>query len=120
MPRSWQRRRASGSVMFESTTATARSHIVTEFTDFKAGKLYPHDRPALGFTLYIKPLTQIGVVTRPVRRQIYSRQDGSLTHCRGPTGQVLGAVENPAQRGCCAEDLELHHAMYLGMETELL
>ena len=86
-------------MMFESTTATARSHIVTEFTDFKAGKLYPHDRPALGFTLYVKPINQIGVVTRPVRRQIYSRQDGSLTHWQRahPAGPRCGRKPGPAR-----------------------
>ena len=67
MPRSWQRRRATGSVMFE-------------YTDFMTGQLYPNDRPGLGVTLDVKPLTQIGELTQPVRRQAYNRPDGLLAH----------------------------------------
>jgi hypothetical protein len=51
-----------------------------EYTDFMTGQLYPNDRPGLGVTLDVKPLTQIGELTQPVRRQAYNRPDGLLAH----------------------------------------
>jgi L-alanine-DL-glutamate epimerase-like enolase superfamily enzyme len=69
-----------GTVMFEYNFADRKIPYLPEYTDFKAGKLYPNERPGLGVTLDTKPLTQIGEVTEPVRRQIYNRPDGSLTH----------------------------------------
>jgi hypothetical protein len=44
------------------------------------GKFYPNDRPGLGITLDPKPLTVIGEVTEPGRRNVFKRPDGSLTH----------------------------------------
>ena len=67
-------------VMFEYNYGDRKIPYLPEYTDFKAGKLYPNERPGLGVTLDIGPLTQIGEVTQPVRRQIYNRPDGSLTH----------------------------------------
>ena len=69
-----------GSVMFEYNYGDRKIPYLPEYTDFKNGKIYPNDRPGLGVTLDTKPLTQIGEVTTPVRRQIYNRPDGSLTH----------------------------------------
>jgi hypothetical protein len=51
-----------------------------EYPDFKVGKLYLHDRLALGVTLYAKPVSEIGEVTQPVRRWADNRPDGPLTH----------------------------------------
>ena len=36
--------------------------MMFEYTDFMAGQLYPNDRPGLGVTLDVTPLTQIGGV----------------------------------------------------------
>jgi galactonate dehydratase len=52
-----------------------------EFVDFKAGKLYPNERPGLGVTLETGQLKLIAEVTEPVRQQrLYQRPDGSPTH----------------------------------------
>jgi galactonate dehydratase len=70
-----------GSVMFEYNYGDRKIPYLPEYTDFKAGKLYPNERPGLGVTLDTKPLTQIGEVTEPIKRDpIFSRPDGSLTH----------------------------------------
>jgi hypothetical protein len=69
-----------GAVLFEYNYGDRKIPYLPEYTDFKAGKLYPNARPGLGVTLDTKPLRQIGEVTQPVRRSIYSRPDGSLTH----------------------------------------
>jgi galactonate dehydratase len=70
-----------GSVMFEYNYGDRKLDYLPEYTDFKAGKLYPNDRPGLGVTLDLKPLKLIGEVTQPLTgRQIYRRPDGSLTH----------------------------------------
>ena len=50
MPRSWQRRRATGSVMFEYNYGDRKITHLSEYTDFKVGKLHLHDRPGLGDT----------------------------------------------------------------------
>ena len=68
------------SVMFEYNYGDRKIPYLPEYTDFKAGKLYPNDRPGLGVTLDTGPLTMIGEVTQAVHRQIYRRPDGSLTH----------------------------------------
>ena len=51
-----------------------------ECLDFKNGKAYTNDRPGLGVTADLKQMTRIGEVTRPGRRNVYMRPDGSLTH----------------------------------------
>jgi L-alanine-DL-glutamate epimerase-like enolase superfamily enzyme len=49
--------------------------------DFRAGKLYPNDRPGLGVELDMKQLRQIAEVTQPgAPRQMYYRPDGSITN----------------------------------------
>jgi L-alanine-DL-glutamate epimerase-like enolase superfamily enzyme len=68
------------SVMFEYNYGNRQIPYLPQYTDFKAGKLYPNDRPGLGVTLDTAPLTQIGEVTQPIHRSIYNRPDGSLTH----------------------------------------
>jgi hypothetical protein len=50
MPRSWQRRRATGSVMFEYNYGDRKITHLSEYTDFKVGKLHLHDRPGLVVT----------------------------------------------------------------------
>jgi L-alanine-DL-glutamate epimerase-like enolase superfamily enzyme len=69
-----------GSVMFEYNYGERPINYLPEFLSFKSGKLYPNDRPGLGVTLEPKLVTMIGEVTQPVRRSIYVRPDGSLTH----------------------------------------
>jgi L-alanine-DL-glutamate epimerase-like enolase superfamily enzyme len=50
--------------------------------DFKAGKLYPNDRPGLGVELDMKQLKLVTEITQPVteRAQTYFRPDGSITN----------------------------------------
>jgi len=50
--------------------------------DFKAGKLYPNDRPGLGVEVDFKPLHQIAEITERItnRAQTYFRPDGSITN----------------------------------------
>jgi L-alanine-DL-glutamate epimerase-like enolase superfamily enzyme len=69
-----------GTVVFEYNYGERPINYLPEFLTFKGGKLYPNDRPGLGVTLDTKPLTQIGEVTQPGRRNLYLRPDGSLTH----------------------------------------
>jgi len=47
---------------------------------FQQGKVYTNERPGLGATLEMKLLKPVSEVTQPIRRQIYQRPDGSLTH----------------------------------------
>ncbi len=70
----------SGAVLFEYNYGNQKIDHLPEYVDFKNGKLYPNERPGLGVTLDIKPLTQVGEVTQPTRGNIYYRPDGSLTH----------------------------------------
>ena len=68
-------------VVFEYNYGNRKIPYLPEYTDFKAGKLYPNERPGLGVTLDTGPLTQIGeVTTATVGRQVYERPDGSFTH----------------------------------------
>jgi galactonate dehydratase len=67
-------------VLFEYNYGDRPIDYLPEFVDFKNGKVYPNERPGLGVTLEMKPLKMIGEVTQAVRRQIYNRPDGSLTH----------------------------------------
>jgi L-alanine-DL-glutamate epimerase-like enolase superfamily enzyme len=69
-----------GTVVFEYNYGERPINYLPDFLTFKAGKLYTNDRPGLGVTLDTKPLTQIGEVTQPGRRNLYLRPDGSLTH----------------------------------------
>jgi galactonate dehydratase len=67
-------------VMFEFNYGERPIDYLPECLNFKQGKLYTNDRPGLGVTLEMKLVKQIGEVTTPIHRQIYSRPDGSLTH----------------------------------------
>jgi len=69
-----------GPVLFEYNYGERPIDYLPECLDFKQGKLYTNDRPGLGVTVEMKLLKQVGEVTTPVRRQIYNRPDGSLTH----------------------------------------
>jgi len=67
-------------VLFEYNYGTRKIDYLPEFVDFRQGKLYVNDRPGLGVTVDVKPLTQIGEVTQAVQRPIYKRPDGSPSH----------------------------------------
>jgi L-alanine-DL-glutamate epimerase-like enolase superfamily enzyme len=69
-----------GPVLFEFNYGDRAIDYLPECLDFKQGKVYPNERPGLGATLEMKLLKPIGEVTQPIRRQIYQRPDGSLTH----------------------------------------
>jgi len=59
------------------------SSITCGVPGFQAGKVYTNERPGLGATLEMKLLKPVSEVTQPIRRQIYQRPDGSLTHWLG-------------------------------------
>ena len=67
-------------VMFEFNYGERPIDYLPECLNFKQGKLYTNDRPGLGVTVEMKLVKQIGEVTTPIHRQIYTRPDGSLTH----------------------------------------
>ena len=69
-----------GPVLFEYNYGERPIDYLPECLDFKQGKLYTNDRPGLGVTVEMKLLKQVGEVTAPIKRQIYNRPDGSLTH----------------------------------------
>jgi galactonate dehydratase len=70
----------SGPVLLEYAFGGKTFDYLPEWADFRMGKFYPNDRPGLGITLDPKPLTVIGEVTEPGRRNVFKRPDGSLTH----------------------------------------
>jgi galactonate dehydratase len=70
----------SGPVMLEYNFGGRSIDYLPESFDFRNGKMYTNDRPGLGVTVDMKPLTMIGEVTEPGRRNVYRRPDGSLTH----------------------------------------
>jgi galactonate dehydratase len=67
-------------VLFEYNYGERPIDYLPECLDFKKGKLYTNDRPGLGVTVDFKLVKQIGEVTTPIKRQIFKRPDGSLTH----------------------------------------
>ena len=69
-----------GPVLFEYNYGERPIDYLPECLDFKQGKLYTNDRPGLGVTVEMKLLKQVGEVTTAIKRQIYNRPDGSLTH----------------------------------------
>jgi L-alanine-DL-glutamate epimerase-like enolase superfamily enzyme len=69
-----------GPVLFEYNYGERPIDYLPECLDFKQGKLYTNDRPGLGVTVEMKLLKQVGEVTAAIKRQIYNRPDGSLTH----------------------------------------
>ena len=70
----------SGPVMLESYSDGRPLDYLPESFDFKNGKMYTNQRPGLGVTTDMKPLTMVGEVTQPGRRNVFRRPDGSLTH----------------------------------------
>jgi L-alanine-DL-glutamate epimerase-like enolase superfamily enzyme len=70
----------SGPVIMEYNYGGRPIDYLPECLDFKNGKAYTNDRPGLGVTAEMKLLTQIGEVTKPGRKNVYYRPDGSLTH----------------------------------------
>ena len=70
----------SGPVMLEYYSDGRPLDYLPESFDFKNGKMYTNQRPGLGVTIDMKPLTMVGEVTQPGRRNVFRRPDGSLTH----------------------------------------
>ena len=70
----------SGPVMLEYNHGDRKIEYLPEYVDFRNGKVYPNDRAGLGVTVDLARLTQIGEVTEPGRRNVFTRPDGSLTH----------------------------------------
>jgi galactonate dehydratase len=70
----------SGPVMLEYYSDGRPLDYLPESFDFKNGKMYTNQRPGLGVTTDMKPLTMVGEVTQPGRRNVFRRPDGSLTH----------------------------------------
>ncbi len=72
----------SGPVLMEYNFQGRALPHVPVCLDFKAGKLYPNDRPGLGVEVDLKRLRQIAEITEPVtaRAQTYFRPDGSITN----------------------------------------
>lgn len=70
----------SGPVMLEYNHGGRTYAHLPECLDFKDGKAYPNERPGLGVTLDVAPLSLLAEVTEPGRRNVYRRPDGSLTH----------------------------------------
>jgi len=70
----------SGPVMLEYNFGGRAFDYLPESFDFRNGKMYANQRAGLGVTLDMKPLTLIGEVTKPGRRNVFKRPDGSLTH----------------------------------------
>ena len=72
----------SGPVLMEYNYQGKTLAHLPQCLDFKAGKLYPNERPGLGVELDYKHLTQIMEVTEPnnYRAQTYFRPDGSITN----------------------------------------
>jgi L-alanine-DL-glutamate epimerase-like enolase superfamily enzyme len=69
-----------GQVLLEFNYGDRPIDYLPDFLTFRNGKAYPNDRPGLGVTLDMKPLTMIGEVTEPGRKNVFYRPDGSLTH----------------------------------------
>jgi galactonate dehydratase len=69
----------SGPVLFEWNTQLPLDYL-PELVDFRHGKLYTNDRPGLGVRLETRLLQPVSEVTEPVKRPLYKRPDGSLTH----------------------------------------
>jgi L-alanine-DL-glutamate epimerase-like enolase superfamily enzyme len=69
-----------GPVLFEYNYGERPIDYLPECLSFKQGKLYTNDRPGLGVTVDMKQVKMIGEVTTPIKRNIFKRPDGSLTH----------------------------------------
>jgi galactonate dehydratase len=69
-----------GPVLMEYNYGGRPIDYLPECLDFANGKAYTNQRAGLGVTPDMRRLTQIGEVTEPGRRNVYTRPDGSLTH----------------------------------------
>ena len=69
-----------GPVIMEYNYGGRKLDYLPECLDFKDGKAIINDRPGLGSTLDLKLLKQIGEITQPGVKHLYTRPDGSLTH----------------------------------------
>jgi hypothetical protein len=67
-------------VLFEYNYGERPIDYLPQCLDFKKGKLYTNERPGLGVTLEAKLLKPVSEVTEAVKRPLYKRPDGSLTH----------------------------------------
>jgi galactonate dehydratase len=70
----------SGAVLVEIGANQVLPPYLPECHDFKAGKLWPNERPGLGVTVDFKAVQQVAEVTTAGMSRIYFRPDGSLTH----------------------------------------
>jgi galactonate dehydratase len=69
-----------GQVLMEYNYGGRPIDYLPECLDFRNGKAYTNQRPGLGVTLDMSRLTPVSEVTQPGRRNVYTREDGSLTH----------------------------------------
>jgi galactonate dehydratase len=67
-------------VLFEYNYGDRAIPHLPQCMEFKAGKLYPNERPGLGVTADMSQLKMIGEVTASGSSRLYYRPDGSLTH----------------------------------------
>jgi len=67
-------------VLFEYNYGDRAIPHLPQCMEFKAGKLYPNERPGLGVTADMSQLKMIGEVTASGSSRLYTRPDGSLTH----------------------------------------
>jgi L-alanine-DL-glutamate epimerase-like enolase superfamily enzyme len=69
-------------VLVEFTYQGVPKPYLTEWLDFREGKLYPNDRPGLGVDIDVKQLKPVTEITQRVtaRAQVYYRPDGSITN----------------------------------------
>jgi galactonate dehydratase len=70
----------SGPLMLEYNYGDRPIDYLPECLEFSDGKAYTNQRPGLGVTLDLTQVTQVGEVTEPGRRNVFTRPDGSLTH----------------------------------------
>jgi len=70
----------SGPALMEYNYGDRPPAYMPEFVTFKAGKLYPNERPGLGVTVDFKALTPIAEFDQSRTTNTYKRPDGSLTH----------------------------------------
>ena len=71
----------SGPVLMEWLMSATQHPHLSEWLDFKDGRIFANQRPGLGVTLDPKPLTQVSEITqRGPDRPIYFRPDGSQTN----------------------------------------
>jgi galactonate dehydratase len=69
-----------GQVLMEFNQHDRPVPYLSEFLDFRDGKVWPNDRPGLGVTVDEPQLTPIEEVTEGAQGPTYRRPDGSPTH----------------------------------------